>query len=53
MCRAPHYGLRRFARNDDVEAVDATKQPDGQINKSLSSPSLKNIPLTPSGKSVI
>jgi hypothetical protein len=53
MCRAPHYGLLRFARNDDVEAVDAAKQPDGQITKSMSSPSHKNIPLNPSGKSVI
>jgi hypothetical protein len=51
MCRAPHYGLRRFARNDDVEAVDATKQPDGQITKSLSTLSRKNNPLAPSGKS--
>src|SRR5947207_10763636 len=29
----------------------ATKQPDGQITKKLSSPSHKNIPLNPSGKS--
>jgi hypothetical protein len=31
----------------------ATKQPDGQISKNLSSPRAKNIPLNPSGKSVI
>jgi len=35
--------LLRYARNDDVEAVDATNQPDG--------PSRKNIPLNASGKS--
>jgi hypothetical protein len=37
----------------DVEARDATKQPDGQISKNLSSPVEKNIPLSPSGKSLI
>ena len=47
------YGLLRFARNSDVEAVAATNQPDGQIAKSLSIPSHKNIPLNPSGKSVL
>src|SRR4051794_26050204 len=47
------YGLLRFARNDDVAGVAATKQPDGQISKNLSSPSRKNIPLTPSGKSAL
>jgi hypothetical protein len=47
------YGLLRFARNDDVIALGATKQPDGQIAESLSSPSAKNIPLPSSGKSVI
>jgi hypothetical protein len=31
----------------------ATNQPDGQISKSLSRPSRKNIPLSPSGKSVV
>jgi hypothetical protein len=43
----------RFAGNDDVEALGATKQPDGQISKNLSSPQLKNIPLSPSGKSLV
>jgi hypothetical protein len=47
------YGLLRFARNDDVPASAATKQPDGQISKILSSPLHKNIPLSPSGKSLI
>ncbi|MEH2565961.1 hypothetical protein V1289_005588 [Bradyrhizobium sp. AZCC 2289] len=42
-----------LARNDDVEASGATKLPDGQISKSLSSPSRKNISLPPSGKSVV
>jgi hypothetical protein len=42
-----------LARNNDLDAAGATKQPDGQITKSLSSPSRKNIPLSPSGKSVI
>jgi len=27
------YGLRRFARNDEVRSPGATKQPDGQINE--------------------
>jgi hypothetical protein len=31
----------------------ATKQPDGQISKNLSRPARKNIPLSPSGKSLI
>ena len=42
-----------LARNDDVEAMAATKQPAGQIGKKLSSPWLKNIPLNPSGKSAL
>jgi hypothetical protein len=33
------------------QEMRATKQPDGQITKSLSSPSRKNIPLASSGKS--
>jgi hypothetical protein len=49
----PRYGLLRFARNDDVETSGATKQPDGQITQNLSSPLAKNIPLAPSGKSVV
>ena len=36
-----------------TDAVAATIQHDGQIKKSLSIPSHKNIPLAPSGKSVI
>jgi hypothetical protein len=47
------YGLSRFARNHEHASPPATKQPDGQITKSLSSPSRKNIPLSPSGKSLI
>jgi hypothetical protein len=46
-------GLLRFGCNDEVKALDATKQPDGQIRKILSSPLLKNIPLSPSGKSLV
>jgi hypothetical protein len=45
--------VRRFARNNDLDAVGATKQLDGQITKGLSSPFRKNIPLSPSGKSMI
>ena len=37
--------MLRFARNDDLHAVSATKQLDGQITKSLSSHLAKNIPL--------
>ena len=51
-CLGRRYGLLRLARNDDVKHC-ATKQPDGQISKSLSSPSEKNIPLNPSGKSAL
>jgi hypothetical protein len=48
-------------RDDGVNAVGAdeesgqgaTKQPDGQISKNLSSPRAKNIPLNPSGKSAL
>jgi hypothetical protein len=47
------YGLLRFARNDDFACARATKQPDGQISKNLSSSSRKNIPLNPSGKSAL
>jgi len=42
-----------LAGNDDVAAAHAAKQPDGQISKNLSSPRLKNIPLSPSGKSLV
>jgi hypothetical protein len=37
-----------LARNDDVVAMAATKQPAGQIGKKLSSPSAKNVSLNPS-----
>jgi hypothetical protein len=47
------YCADPLARNDDVEASAATNQPDGQISQSLSSPELKNIPLSSSGKSLI
>jgi len=36
-----------------MEALAAAKQHDGQITKNLSSPSRKNIPLSPSGKSAL
>jgi hypothetical protein len=39
------------ASNDEFIRRPATNQHDGQITKSLSSPSRKNIPLAPSGKS--
>jgi len=42
-----------LARNDEVAFVRATKQPDGQISKKLSSPQVKNIPLKPTGKSTL
>jgi hypothetical protein len=47
------YGLLRCARNDEMAILRATNWHDGQITKSLSIPSRKNIPLSPSGKSVI
>src|SRR5258707_9892151 len=47
----PVIGLPNAPIRDDVAALGATKQPDGQISKILSSPSHKNIPLNPSGKS--
>jgi hypothetical protein len=50
-CPLRRYGLSRFARNDENVVPHATNQPDGQITKSLSSPSRKNISLNPSGKS--
>ena len=45
--------LRRQLRKHDLMFAAATIQHDGQIKKSLSIPSHKNIPLAPSGKSVI
>jgi hypothetical protein len=47
------YGLSRIARNHEHAFSSATNQPDGQITKSLSSPSRKNISLNPSGKSLL
>jgi hypothetical protein len=38
-------------RKDEVKAMRATNWHDGQITKSLSSPSRKNISVAPSGKS--
>jgi hypothetical protein len=42
-----------FARKRDFMQRPATNWHDGQITKSLSSGSRKNIPLAPSGKSMI
>ena len=42
----------RVLRKSNAPALPATSQPDGQINKSLSIPSRKNISLPSSGKSV-
>jgi len=44
---------RAFARNDENTISHAANRPDGQITKSLTSPSHKNILLSPSGKSLI
>jgi hypothetical protein len=49
----PNRELLRPARKRNLATRAATKQPAGQITKSLSSPSRKNIPLNGSGKSVI
>jgi len=48
---ATHCELICFARKRNLARATATKQHDGQITKSLSSPSRKNIPLPSSGKS--
>jgi hypothetical protein len=45
--------LLRGARKRNSMLAAATKQRDGQISKNLSSPQLKNIPLSSSGKSVV
>jgi hypothetical protein len=37
--------VSRALRNNDLDAVGATKQPVGQISKNLSSPSRENIPV--------
>jgi hypothetical protein len=45
-----------LARNDDFGNARATNRPDGQIswrNENLSSPTVENISLSPSGKSVL
>jgi len=42
-----------LARKDEMTSSGATNWHDGQITKSLSSGSRKNIPLAPSGKSMI
>jgi hypothetical protein len=47
------HGLLRVARKTKTAFPPATNQPDGQIKKSLSSPSRKNISLNPSGKSLV
>ena len=47
------YGLLRFARNDELHCRVRQINPTGKSPKSLSIPSRKNIPLAPSGKSVI
>ena len=51
----PSYELRAASSRAQAKSRDpaATKQPDGQITQSLSSPSRKNISLSPSGKSLI
>jgi len=49
--RVAHPELICFARKRNLAPATATKQHDGQITKSLSSPSRKNIPLNLSGKS--
>jgi hypothetical protein len=45
--------LLRFTRKSDPDATAATKQPDGQISKNLSSPRAKNIPLNMPRKSAL
>src|SRR5258708_40341514 len=42
--------LLRFTRNGDPGAAAATKRPDGQIDRMLSSPPAKNISLHPDGQ---
>jgi hypothetical protein len=50
-----HFLVRASSASPRAQAKSrdpiATKQPDGQITKTLSSPFEKNIPLNPSGKS--
>jgi hypothetical protein len=47
----PRGSLLRRARKRNLAGPRATKQPDGQITQTLSSPFRKNISLSPSGKS--
>jgi hypothetical protein len=51
--RTPRYGLLRCARNDEMRCRVRHNNPTGKSPKSLSILSSKNIPLAPSGKSVI
>src|SRR5260370_38382872 len=44
--RMPRYGLLRFARNDDVETLGATKRLVGQINKTCPALTRKRFPLS-------
>jgi len=45
--------LLRLKRNGKLQLAAATKQPDGQITKSLSRPLRKKIALNALGKSVV
>ena len=47
------YQFLRLVCNDHADHFAATKQPDGQISKKLSSRREKNITLNPSGKSAL
>ena len=51
----PPYELQAASHHAQAQfqCATTTNQPDGQITKSLSILSRKNIPLAPSGKSVI
>jgi hypothetical protein len=51
--RTPRYGLLRCARNDDLAQSVRPIGTTGKSLQSLSIPHRKNIPLAPSGKSVI
>jgi len=51
--RTPRYGLLRCARNEDVAQSVRPIGTTGKSLQSLSIPHRKNIPLAPSGKSVI
>jgi hypothetical protein len=50
---AGSLAVLRFRCKRNLRATAATKQHDGQITESLSSPCCKNIPLNASGKSVL